>query len=96
MIKYKVSLYPSKYVGYQSKARDKGEIKAYISTIWEMCDSNFWKFVFWLDYIIVLERICLERGLQKIKMTNRCKPYKNFTCKMEYIAYHLYLVNENE
>ena len=89
-VEYKVSLYPSKFLAYQSKARGNGEVKAYISTIWKMCDSDFFRFVYWLDFLIVLERICLERGFQKVKMTNRCKPYKNFTCKMEWVAYNLY------
>ena len=88
-VEYKVSLYPSKYVGYQSKAQGDGIVKTYISTIWKMCDSDFFKFVFWLDFITVLERVCLERGFQKIKMINRCKPYKKHNCKMEWVAYNL-------
>ena len=89
-VEYKVSLYPSRFLGYQSKARDKGEVKAYISTIWEYCGADYWKFIFSLDFILLLERICLERAFQKIRMKDRCKPYKSFTCKMEWIAHQLY------
>lgn len=39
-----------------------------------------------LSYIILLERICLERGFQKIRLKDRCKNDSNGWCKMEKIA----------
>ena len=74
-------MYPSKNIGYQSKAREKGEVKLYISTIWSH-STTFEDFVEKIIYITILERICLERAFQKIRMKNRCKPY----CRMEKYA----------
>jgi len=42
------------------------------------------KFIKTFIFLIILERICLERGFQKIKMKNRCNP-----CKMEKYAYKI-------
>lgn len=83
-IEYKISLYPSKCAAYQSKNKDKGEIKLYISTIWKH-SKNFDYFVQWIIYYTIVERICLERAFQKIRMKNRCKP-----CKMEKYALEMY------
>ena len=32
-IKYKISTFPSKFMGYHSKNKENGEVKSYISTI---------------------------------------------------------------
>ena len=79
-INYKVSLYPSKNIGYQSKSGINGEVKVFISTIWTH-STTFEDFVEKIIYITILERICLERAFQKIRMRNRCNP-----CKMEKYA----------
>jgi len=42
-VKYKVSLYPSKYSAYQSKKRKTGEVKLFVSNIWNFC-KNFYEF----------------------------------------------------
>jgi len=90
-VEYKISIYPSKFLGYQSKARNKGEVKVYVSTLLKYAENDFWKFVHWLDAITLIERLCLERGFQKIKMKDRCKRYKDsFGCKMEWVAYQMF------
>ena len=78
---YKISLYPSKFVGYQFKSGATGEVKVFISTIWNH-SITFEDFLEKIIYITILERICLERAFQKIRMKNRCKPF----CKMEKYA----------
>lgn len=80
-IKYKISTYPSKFMGYHSKNKENGEVKLYILTIWKSSLNKFDDFVYIINHIIILERICLERAFQKIRMKNRCKP-----CKMEKYA----------
>ena len=87
-VKYKVSLYPSRYCAYQSKKGKSGEVKLFISTIWDF-SRNFDKFLKNCISLIILERICLERGFQKIKMKNRCKDFRGYHCKMEFFAYKI-------
>lgn len=89
-VEYKVSIRPSKHLAYQSKAQNKGIVKTYINNIWDICNDDFCEFVCTLDFIILLERVCLERGFQKIRMKDRCKQYKDFNCKMEWVACNLY------
>ena len=94
-------MYPSKFAGYQSKNKNKGEVKIYVSSIWKWVHSWRWTEYFDEDdateimfdnflkemiFTMILERICLERAFQKIKMTNRCKEFNGFNCKMDYIA----------
>jgi len=80
-VDYKISLYPSQYDGWQSKKGNKGYIKAYVSTIW--CKELSYKdsydeidnFVIGLICIYIVERICLERAFQKIKIKGgMCNP----------------------
>jgi len=92
-INYKLSLFPSKFAGYQSKNKNKGEVKLYISSIWnaqfdphDEFDINFHWFLEAFLYTMLLERICLERAFQKIRMTNRCVQYEKYRCKMDYIT----------
>ena len=61
-----------------------GEVKLFISSIWK-CSKSFEHFVQKMIFYIIIERICLERAFQKIKMKNRCKP-----CKMEKYALEMY------
>ena len=101
-VDYKISLHPSKFAGYQSKNKNKGEVKIFVSSIWKWVHSWRWTsyfikdeateimfddFVNELKFTLILERICLERAFEKIRMKNRCKPFENFYCKMEKIAY---------
>lgn len=93
-VEYKVSLYTSKFLGYQSKKRNEGEVKVYISTIWKWSNENFTQFYLALSYITLLERICLERAFQKIRLKNRCKKFReDYTCKMDYIACKMFFEN---
>lgn len=100
-VEYKISLYPSKFLGYQSKNQDTGKITLYISSIWKWVHSWRWTSYFiepeateimfddFLNeflYTMILERICLERAFQKIRMKKRCEEFNGFTCKMDYIA----------
>lgn len=82
-VEYIVSLHPSDYVGYQSKNKNNGIVKLHISTIYNNSD-DFDDFVNYCVFTLVLERICLERGFQKIRMKNRCHPCKmqKYACEM--------------
>lgn len=84
-VNYTISLYPSKYVGYNSKKREIGKITVYIATLWKWISEgsgDIQNFITEFIHTLILERICLERGFQKIRMKNRCSP----TCKMEKYA----------
>lgn len=83
-IEYKISTYPSKFAGYQSKSGMNGKVTMYISTIWNYSE-NFDDFVNYIVFIVILERICLERAFQKIRMKGRCNP-----CKLEKFAYFMF------
>ncbi len=92
-VDYKISLYPSKFLGYQSKSKNQGYIKLFIPSIWDWVntwsdnyENIFENFNSAIIYITLLERICLERAFQKIRMTKRCEDYNGFSCKMDYIA----------
>lgn len=92
-VDYKISLYSSKFAGYQSKNKNYGYVKLFIPSIWDWVNTwndnyknIFEDFVSAINYIVLLERICLERAFQKIKMTKRCEIYNGFSCKMDYIA----------
>lgn len=94
-VTYKFSTYPSRFLGYQAKKQDTGTVTLYISSIWNEAEKFDDFLEIFLDTLI-LERICLERGFQKIRMKNRCKPFTvrspyngnevEFPCKMSYIA----------
>ncbi|KKL98883.1 hypothetical protein LCGC14_1819970 [marine sediment metagenome] len=101
-VEYKISTYPSKFIGYQSKNKNRGEIKIYITSLWKWVHSWRWTKYFVEDetteimlddfinemvFTVIIERICLERAFQKIRMRERCKPLSKFRCKMEKIAY---------
>ncbi len=82
-VNYKISTYLSKADGYQSKKGVTGEIKAYISNLWNetkewAANNQFDHFALFVDYlnvIIIHERYCLERAFQKIKIKGgMCKP----------------------
>lgn len=82
-IEYRVSTYPSKFGGYHSTSKGKSTITAYVSNLFY--EKSFNTFVYNLIFINLIERICLERGFQKIRMKNRCKP----TCKLEKYTYEM-------
>jgi len=82
-VDYIISLYPSKFDGYQSKKGNIGEIKAFISNLWKnaiedsikLSEKPFDLFVIYLNIIFINERYCLERAFQKIKIKGgMCKP----------------------
>jgi len=89
-INYKVSLYKAKTMARFNKNKNKGNIILYISNIWNI-DKNkllsFNHFVEWCIYFTLVERICLERAHNKIKIKGgKCKP-----CCVEEIAFHIYI-----
>lgn len=92
-VNYKISTYPSKSFAYQSKNKHNGEVKLFISTIW-IHSKSFEHFVQACIYYTLIERVCLERGFQRIRMKNRCKPYqkdeKKYSCKMEWVTLEMY------
>ena len=81
-VDYSVSLHPAKSEGYQSKAGTKGKITLYAVNLWKNADGDFEDFLERLTYVALLERICIERAWQGIRMTNRCQPH----CKLQKIA----------
>lgn len=101
-VKYKISIYLSNCCGYQFKARNKGYVKIYVSNIWfqtydEKLDinGNFLNFVNNFILYIILERICLEKGFQKIRIKGgSCNPKKDkegyeYPCIGEYLLYKM-------
>jgi len=87
-VEYRVSLYPSKFSGYQSKKENVGKITFFLPKLWEESENNFDKFVNQLIFIQILERICLERGFQRFRIKNRCNP-----CKMlKYAKFIMYCI----
>lgn len=96
IVDYKVSLFPSKSVAHQSKNKNRGKVIIYASTLWKASKNSFELFAETLVFFTLLERICLERSFQKFRMRNRCKPYKTYPCKMEYITMKLYkMIRQN-
>lgn len=88
-VDYTLSLHNSKFIGYQSKNKNTGKITIYIATLWKWIlerDYTLDHFVSEIIFITILERICLERAFQKIRMKNRCEPI----CSMEKYAVELY------
>jgi hypothetical protein len=77
-----ISTHPSKFAGYQAKAGSRGKITLYVSTLWEDARGDEDQFLEDLAYVYLLERVCLERAFQRIRMTDRCEP----VCKLLRIA----------
>lgn len=80
-INYIISIYPSKFDGYQSKKGNQGYITAYISNLWDHAKNGFCGigpfqlFVNLLNSIFIHERYCLERAFQKIRIKGgMCNP----------------------
>lgn len=82
-VEYIISTYLSKSEGYQSKKGSTGEIKAFITNIWNKTKKwakklhidHFDLFVDYLNLIFIHERYCLERAFQKIRIKGgMCKP----------------------
>ena len=93
-VELKISLYKSKSLGYQSKKGLEGKITLFISNIYDYSKQDFDLFVKAFNYTYLLERICLERSFQKIRMKERCKEFKGlFCCKMDYIIWNMILEN---
>jgi len=101
-VEYKISMYPSRFHGYQSKTRNKGCVKIFVSSLWRYTydneldiNINFSDFVSNLITIMILERICLETGFQKIRIKGgSCSPKKDkegheYRCIGEYISYKM-------
>lgn len=80
-IEYIISTNKSKFCGYQSKKGNSGTVKVFIPNIYSI-SVDFDDFIDWLEFFLIVERICLERAFQKIKMKNRCNP-----CKMDKYAH---------
>lgn len=70
-----ISLNKSKFHGYQSKSGYNGKIKLFISNIWDN-SINEDDFIINFCYVYLLERVCIERAFNKIKIKNRCSPCK--------------------
>lgn len=82
-VEYKISIYKSKYEGYQSKKGNTGSVKAFISNLWNRAIHHskrlnicgFDLFVEFLITIFIHERFCLERAFQRIRIKGgACNP----------------------
>jgi hypothetical protein len=78
---YQVSTYPSEFLAYQSKRGMEGLITNFIARYHY---DEFNVFVAELIGYQLVERVCLERAFNKIKLKNRCK--RKPTCAPHYIA----------
>lgn len=86
VIEYLISTHLSKFPAYHSKNQNEGIVKIFISTLWDQTHTID-LFTKELIFFTLLERICLERAFQGIKMKNRCNP-----CKMEKYAWEMYIL----
>lgn len=91
-VNYKVSLHKAKTPARWNINKDKGNIILYIGNIWSsinnvLNDSNIYEyFIEWSILYILMERICLERAFNKIKIKGgRCNP-----CCVENVAFRMF------
>jgi hypothetical protein len=83
-VNYKISLHKGKTPARWNINKNKGDITLYISNIWEESESYI-SFIYWLIYSVIIERVCLERAFNKIRVKGgRCNPccVKNVASKM--------------
>lgn len=85
-IEYRVSLFKGKYTAYHNTNKNKGTITIYLTNL-ETKDKSFELIVSEMVFLFLLERVCVERGRNNIRMKNRCNP-----CKMENIAWKMYSI----
>lgn len=86
-VEFVVSTHFSRFGGYQSKHGTEGTLKLFLPSLWKYARGEFNSFVAEISYTILLERICLERAFQKIRMKNRCDPKP---CKIEQLVKIMY------
>ena len=83
-INYKISLSKAKTPAHWNINKDKGNIIIYVSNIWKE-STSYISFIYWLIYYDIIERICLERAFNKIRIKGgRCNPccVRNIASKM--------------
>ena len=76
-IEYSISLYPSRFMGYQSKRGGFGKLTVFVSNLIDLIndEEDLSIFVKIMNAIIIQERFCLERAFQKIKILGgKCNP----------------------
>lgn len=78
-----ISLNISKYRGYHSKSGYNGKITLFIPIIWGSSKYED-DFIINSCHVYLLERICLERAFNKIRIKNRC-----FPCKLYPLVSHM-------
>lgn len=90
-VEYFVSIYPSKFAGYHTCKGTSGKVMVYLYELWKYSENEE-TLIEELIFIVLLERICLERAFQKIRLKQRCHP-----CVMAPLArYMLYLAAKTE
>ena len=73
-VNYKVSLHKSVSSARWNIKKDKGNIILYVSNIWDEF-PNFDYFIEYCIYYTLMERICLERAFNKVRIKGgRCNP----------------------
>lgn len=74
-VDYIISTFKSKFGAYQSKKGTKGILKLYISSIWSISNNNFEEFLLQLNFFMTVERYCLERAFNKVRIKGgACNP----------------------
>jgi len=73
-IEYVISARPSRFMGYQEKSGARGTIKLYVASIYKQHEEEGEPFVDLLILYMLIERFCIERAFQKVRMHQRCKP----------------------
>jgi len=66
-------------------------VTIFVSTLWR-AGKSFEEFIEDFIWVVICERICLERAFNKCRMKNRCKP----VCKVGPVADAIMLALEDE
>lgn len=73
-VNYKTSLFPSKKATRWNINKEKGDITIYVTNIWNN-SKDFDDFVEGCIFFTLVERICIERAYNKIKIKGgHCNP----------------------
>jgi hypothetical protein len=96
-IEYAISTHPSRFMGYQEKSGTRGTIKLYVASIYKQYEEEGEPpFVDLLIFYMLVERFCIERAFQHVRMHQRCKPECKIAPYAMYAYMHLFPSTENE
>ncbi len=95
-IEYTISTRSSRFMGYQEKSGARGTIKLYVASIYKQHEEDGEPFVNLLIFYMLVERYCIERAFQKIRMHQRCEPECKIAPYAMFAFEHLFGSTENE